>query len=189
MTHFIYLFKMVTLDFDRDRKSMSVYCNVSKGGKSGSSKSSKGGNSNVLYVKGAPESVLERCTHVRLHPDGSSTKMTSQLRSSILEMVNQYGNVDALRVLALAVLDDPLPFEKYDFSDSSKFPQYESNLTFIGLVGMLDPPRPEVRSAIETCYKAGIRVIVITGDNKASSYLIVTNCLIFISIFDFHLYI
>merc|ERR1719369_1607395 len=93
--------------------------------------------------------------------------MTESLRQKILDRAVEYGTGrDTLRCLALATCDQPMSPKDMDLNDSTKFAQYEVNLTFVGVVGMLDPPRIEVKPAIETCRKAGIRVIVITGDNK-----------------------
>jgi len=73
---------------------------------------------------------------------------------------------DTLRCLALATADSPMSPADMDLEDSTKFVKYEVNLTFVGVVGMLDPPRMEVKPMIERCKQAGIRVIMITGDNK-----------------------
>merc|ERR1711944_362791 len=73
---------------------------------------------------------------------------------------------DTLRCLALATCDSPSDPKNWDLDNASKFAQYEVNLTFVGVVGMLDPPRMEVAPAIKLCKQAGIRVIMITGDNK-----------------------
>jgi Ca2+ transporting ATPase len=133
-------------------------------------KSAKG--SNVLYVKGAPESILERCSQVRLSSgssgaDSTSTAvLTNPIRKKILDIVHQWGTTESLRVLALATVDRPKQAKDYDLSDCKKFATYEKDMVFVGLVGMRDPPRQEVRDAIEICHNAGIRVIVITGDNK-----------------------
>ena len=80
---------------------------------------------------------------------------------------------DTLRCLALATIDNPPKREDMDLEDSNKFVKYETNCTFVGVVGMLDPPRAEVIDSIKDCRGAGIRVIVITGDNKVSHIWIV----------------
>lgn len=102
--------------------------------------------------------------------------MTSALKNRILELTRKYGTGrDTLRCLALATADSPIKPEQMDLNDSNKFYTYEVNLTFVGVVGMLDPPRKEVFDAIQRCRAAGIRVIVITGDNKV--------CILWISFF------
>merc|ERR1719284_2021923 len=89
--------------------------------------------------------------------------MTEKLRSKIMERAIEYGTGrDTLRCLALATCDS----KNWDLDNAAKFAQYEVNLTFVGVVGMLDPPRMEVAPAIKLCKQAGIRVIMITGDNK-----------------------
>ncbi|XP_065155622.1 calcium-transporting ATPase sarcoplasmic/endoplasmic reticulum type isoform X2 [Atheta coriaria] len=152
--------KEFTLEFSRDRKSMSSYCVPLK--------ASKLGNGPKLFVKGAPEGVLERCTHARV--GGTKVPLTNVLKNRILDLTRQYGTGrDTLRCLALATADNPMKPDDMDLGDSTKFYTYEVNLTFIGVVGMLDPPRKEVFDSIVRCRAAGIRVIVITGDNKATA--------------------
>ncbi|XP_076253321.1 ATPase sarcoplasmic/endoplasmic reticulum Ca2+ transporting SERCA isoform X1 [Rhynchophorus ferrugineus] len=152
--------KEFTLEFSRDRKSMSSYCVPLK--------PSRLGNGPKLFVKGAPEGVLERCTHVRV--GSQKLPLTSSIKNRILEVTRAYGTGrDTLRCLGLATADSPMKPEEMDLGDSSKFYTYEVNLTFVGVVGMLDPPRKEVFDSIVRCRAAGIRVIVITGDNKATA--------------------
>lgn len=152
--------KEFTLEFSRDRKSMSSYCTPIK--------PTKLGNGPKLFVKGAPEGVLERCTHARV--GSQKVPLTSALKNRILELTRKYGTGrDTLRCLALATSDSPTKPEQMDLNDSNKFHTYEVNLTFVGVVGMLDPPRKEVFDSIQRCRAAGIRVIVITGDNKATA--------------------
>ncbi|KAF0037970.1 hypothetical protein F2P81_010844 [Scophthalmus maximus] len=113
--------KELTLEFSRDRKSMSVFCS--------SNKLNRSASGNKMFVKGAPESVLERCTHIRV--SGSArVPLKPAVREQLLST---------------------------------------SDLTFVGCVGMLDPPRKEVLGAVRMCRQAGIRVIMITGDNKGTA--------------------
>lgn len=89
------------------------------------------------------------------------------MKNKILELTKQYGTGrDTLRCLALATADNPMKPEDMDLGNPNKFYSYEVGLTFVGVVGMLDPPRKEVHDSIVRCRAAGIRVIVITGDNK-----------------------
>lgn len=128
-------------------------------------KPSRIGNGPKMFIKGAPEGVLDRCTHVRV--GATKVPMTNAAKQKILELTRQYGTGrDTLRCLALATIDNPPRPEEMEIADSTKFYQYEVNMTFVGVVGMLDPPRKEVFDSIVRCREAGIRVIVITGDNK-----------------------
>lgn len=152
--------KEFTLEFSRDRKSMSSYCTPLK--------ASRLGNGPKMFCKGAPEGVLDRCSHARVGT--SKVPLTPALRERIMDLTRQYGTGrDTLRCLALATCDSPMKPEDMDLNDSTKFYLYEVNLTFVGVVGMLDPPRKEVFDSIVRCRAAGIRVIVITGDNKATA--------------------
>jgi len=109
----------------------------------------------LVAVKGAPEKVLDRCSTI-MHANGSHL-LTSELRSEWIEKGEEMAR-SGLRVIALAnkVVDtlDKAPYE---------------SLSLIGLVGLMDPPRKEVRSAIERCQRAGMRVIMITGDHAATA--------------------
>lgn len=152
--------KEFTLEFSRDRKSMSSYCIPTK--------SSRFGPGPKMFVKGAPEGVLDRCSHIRV--GNQKLPMTQAMKEKILDTTRNYGcGRDTLRCLALATLDNPPKPDDMDLCDANKFASYEVNLTFVGVAGMLDPPRKEVADAIKRCRNAGIRVIVITGDNKATA--------------------
>eukprot|EP01083_Nonionella_stella_P075869 206453_1 len=140
-------------EFTRDRKSMSVLSRDVHTDRQ------------VLHVKGAPESILDRCTTCVAN-DGTIAPLSAGIRFRIEEIMHEYSS-QGLRVLGLAYSDNPDPNLRYN--DQDNFAQIESNMTFVGLTGMLDPPREEVRLSIEKCRRAGIRVIVITGDNKATA--------------------
>ncbi len=147
--------KEFTLEFSRDRKSMSVYVAPTQPGKGGPR----------MYVKGASEAVIERCTHIRVGTQ--KLPLTPEIKDEMLKLVHQYGTGrDTLRCLALGCIDNPPKKSELDLEDARKFIGYEQDITFVGCVGMLDPPRTEVKDAIQRCRKAGIRVIMITGDNK-----------------------
>jgi len=149
--------KDYTLEFSRDRKSMSSYCTPKK--------PTRLGNGPKMFVKGAPEGVLDRCTYVRIGTE--KVPMTEKMREKIMARAVEYGTGrDTLRCLCLATADSPMNPADMDLDNSAKFVNYEVNLTFVGVVGMLDPPRMEVAPAVKLCNKAGIRVIMITGDNK-----------------------
>eukprot|EP00276_Gloeochaete_wittrockiana_P002547 CAMPEP_0184671194 /NCGR_PEP_ID=MMETSP0308-20130426/85354_1 /TAXON_ID=38269 /ORGANISM="Gloeochaete witrockiana, Strain SAG 46.84" /LENGTH=1039 /DNA_ID=CAMNT_0027118277 /DNA_START=124 /DNA_END=3243 /DNA_ORIENTATION=- len=149
--------KKATLEFSRDRKSMSVLV---------APKTSP--DSNILFVKGAPENILGRSTHVRL-ASGQVVPLTDTIKRQIEEKTFKLGEEQTLRCIGFAYRDSAPALSEFDFSNPSKFYVYEQNLVFVGLAGMLDPPRTEVKDSIDLCRTAGIRVIVITGDNKATA--------------------
>ncbi|XP_041095454.1 sarcoplasmic/endoplasmic reticulum calcium ATPase 1-like isoform X2 [Polyodon spathula] len=155
--------KEFTLEFSRDRKSMSVYCNPAK--------ASRAAVGSKLFVKGAPEGVIDRCAYVRVGT--TRVPLTTPVKDKILTVIKEWGTGrDTLRCLALATRDSPLKLEEMNLEDSTKFVEYENDLTFVGCVGMLDPPRKEVTGSIQLCRAAGIRVIMITGDNKGTAVAI-----------------
>ncbi|KAI3637307.1 hypothetical protein MIR68_004632 [Amoeboaphelidium protococcarum] len=148
---------LATMEFSRDRKSMSVIVQ---------SENSKN-DGVVIMVKGAPESILERCTKIQYasQPDQDVT-LTSKIKQRISEVISQYGQKQSLRVLGVAIIKTDKTLDDFDLKDPAKYIQIEQEMTFLGLVAMADPPRPEVKDAIKICKQAGIRVVVITGDNK-----------------------
>ena len=160
--------RAATYEFSRDRKSMSVLVGQ--------------GKHQRLLVKGAPESILARCTHALVGSNAKRVSLDNKLTNLLSEEVVEYGN-RGLRVIALASIDD---VESNSLLSSAKttveYSQLETKMTFIGLVGMLDPPRPEVEESIRKCREAGIRVIVITGDNKNTAETICRQ----IGVFDTH---
>ncbi len=110
----------------------------------------------VAWMKGAPEVVLERCD--RILEDGEETDLSEDRRAEILERNRELAG-EAYRVLG---------FARRELEGDSQGPsddELESGLTFLGLQAMIDPPRPEVAEAVKDCRKAGIRVVMATGDN------------------------
>jgi Ca2+-transporting ATPase len=110
----------------------------------------------VQYTKGAPDEILKQCTHVRV--DGVDIPLSDEKRAEILS-TNKNMADRALRVLAVGYkVIDEIP-------DNLTSENLENGLTFMGLLGMIDPPRPEAKAAVETCKKAGIKAVMITGDH------------------------
>ncbi|MDP2994000.1 MAG: cation-translocating P-type ATPase [Anaerolineales bacterium] len=113
-----------------------------------------GTKNTVAYSKGAPEIILDSCAQ-QLTADGQTVLDTAS-REAILETARQMAS-GALRVLGVASKSD------------ATLENAEHEMTFLGLVGMIDPPRPEARSAIQTCEQAGIKVVMITGDHPLTA--------------------
>ena len=110
------------------------------------------------FTKGAPEVVLERCSTVMM--DGEEKELDEDLREEILDK-NQVMAGKALRVLGLAFREDiEEPFDEENV---------ERDMTFVGLAGMIDPPREDVQEALEKCDQAGIDVKMVTGDNATTA--------------------
>lgn len=109
----------------------------------------------ITFVKGAPREIAARCT--RIVEGGVEHPLDDKVRGEIAAATDRYAH-EALRVLAVAIRALPPGFN--DFSSGG----LERELTFLGLVAMMDPPRPEVAEAVEKCRRAGIRIIMITGD-------------------------
>ena len=110
----------------------------------------------AVVTKGAPDVLLARCTHERLQ--GRVRLLTEARRSEILAIVERLADL-ALRTLAVAYR--PLPPDERPPEDES----VERELVYLGLVGIIDPPRPEARTAIAEAHAAGVRVLMITGDH------------------------
>ncbi|NLY10909.1 MAG: calcium-transporting P-type ATPase, PMR1-type [Firmicutes bacterium] len=132
------------IPFDSIRKRMSVLVQ------------SKGRT--ISYVKGAPDIILERCTSI-LTPEGV-VPLSNRLKKNIIDAMEQMGD-EALRVLGLGFRE----MKRLTFRDE----ELEERLTFVGLVGMIDPPRPQARRAVLQSRLAGIRTIMVTGDHKKTA--------------------
>lgn len=136
--------------FDSMRKMMSVVCRGADG-------------EIVQFTKGAPDEIISRCSHALV--GGKTVDMTDELRAEILE-ANKSMADRALRVLCAAERRFDLPPESFDAKE------LEKELCYIGLSGMIDPVREEAKAAVEECRGAGMRVVMITGDNKDTAVAI-----------------
>ena len=135
--------------FDSSRKMMSTV--------------HKHGDGYIQFTKGAPDEVLKCCTSML--KDGREQPLDEQARELIIEQNRKMAD-KALRVLCAA-------YRKYDAQPDSYEPnRLERELVFVGLTGMIDPIRPEVKTAVEQCRDAGIRPIMITGDHRDTAVAI-----------------
>lgn len=139
--------RLAEFPFDSDRKKMTVVYRDASG-------------KLYAYVKGAPDVVLELCTHYL--KDGVPLPMTEKKKEEFLRL-NARLATGALRVLALAYRELPAGSEELGERETEK------DLVFAGLAGMIDPPRPGVYAAVQKCRRAGIRVAMITGDHRATA--------------------
>lgn len=140
--------RIFEFSFSSERKRMTVICRDQKG-------------RIKAYSKGSPELILERSSYILV--DGKVQNLTSNQKKEILTKIDSYAN-EALRVLAFAYRD--LDQENFSEADEEKI---EKDLVFLGLTGIIDPPREEVFQAIKDCQKAKIKVIMITGDYELTA--------------------
>jgi len=133
------------LPFDAERKCMSVICENPEG-------------ESLVFTKGAPDMIIEKCN--RIFTSKGVIELNPILKRSILK-VNDSMAGEALRVLGVA-------YRRLE-SKNFKKEDLEKNLIFVGLIGMIDPPRREVMGAVQKCKMAGIRPVMITGDHKITA--------------------
>ena len=141
------------IPFDSNRKLMTTIHKLSNG-------------KYRIITKGAPDTLIKRCS--TYYENSSVKSINHTIKDNILKF-NETMAKDALRVLAISYYDTPtLP---YNITSN----EIEKNLTFVGLVGMIDPPRVGVKEAVLTCKKAGIKTVMITGDHILTAKAIATN--------------
>jgi magnesium-transporting ATPase (P-type) len=128
------------ISFDSTRRMMSVVVEAER--------------ENVVYTKGSPLDVLSRCSHII---ENGKVRLISRTDMETIKQQNDLFASDALRVIAVASKDIERK-EKYTKEEA------ESGLTFLGLVGIIDPPRADVSEAIKNCHGAGIKIFMVTGD-------------------------
>ena len=139
------------IPFDSNRKMMTTIHNI--------------GVKYRIITKGAPDVLLNRCN--KIYVDGTIKKLDNTEKAKIQRINSELAN-KALRVIAVSYLDvEAIPTN----IESEKI---ENNLIYVGLIGMIDPPREGVKEAVETCKKAGIKTVMITGDHKLTAKAIAT---------------
>jgi len=136
----------------------------------------KGANKNILFIKGAPDYLLKASKKV-LNKEGELVDFTAASRSAFDNKIKEYAK-SGLRTLAICVKYETGILADYNgpkhaahatLEDSANYANLETDPILIGVVAVRDPPRPEVKSAIQRCKEAGISVIMITGDIKETA--------------------
>jgi Ca2+-transporting ATPase len=138
-------FRMDELPFDSDRKCMSVICGNS-------------GGESFVFTKGAPDEIIKKCS--KIYTSKGVTALNPALKIGVLRINDRMAG-EALRVLGFA-------YKKLD-SKAYKPGEVEKDLIFVGLMGMIDPPRREALEAVQRCRMAGIKPVMITGDHKITA--------------------
>ncbi len=144
------------LPFDSDRKCMSIVCKNSKG-------------EVYVFTKGAPDIIIDKCN--RIMSAKGIIKLDELTRRSITKINDGMAN-NALRVMGLA-------FRKLETGSYNSNKNIENDLVFVGLMGMIDPPRKEAVDAVQKCKLAGIKPVMITGDHKLTATAIARELNIF----------
>ena len=116
-----------------------------------------------VAIKGAPEELLALCSTISRN--GKQEPIDDAFRKEVETVSAEFGE-NALRLIAVAEI------ENGKIDDTTGFPQFRNKATFLGLVGQMDPPRDEVKTAVEECRSAGIRPIMVTGDHKITGLAI-----------------
>lgn len=141
-------FRVDEIPFDSDRKCMSVICDTHKG-------------EAFVFTKGAPDIMIEKCS--KIYSQKGIVDFDSLAKKELIK-INDSMAADALRVLGVA-------YKRLDSKNSSRA-SMESGLIFVGLIGMIDPPRREAVEAVQKCRMAGIKPVMITGDHKLTAVAI-----------------
>ncbi|WP_050615263.1 cation-translocating P-type ATPase [Bacillus testis] len=137
--------RLAELPFDSDRKMMSTLHKIN--------------GKNLMVVKGGPDVIFSRCTTIL--KGNREEKMTEEMLAR-LRMENEAYSGQALRVLAFAYREFPAEKSRLELKD-------EKELTFVGLIAMMDPPREEAAKSIRKAKRAGIKTVMITGDHKTTA--------------------
>lgn len=148
--------RLIEIPFDSERKMMSTVNKI--------------GTDEILFTKGSLESILNSCNYYL--ENGEINKLTEEKRKSLIDIENELAR-EALRVIAFAY--KKVKNSDYFNKESEELLKLENDLIFTGMVGMIDPPRDNVKESINMCKEAGIVPIMITGDSLTTALAIAKN--------------